>query len=195
MQVTESYVRCQATWEFLPYDAVVAGYLFDPEDQMGWGFEWGLTDLGNDFRNALVWYEGVHKAWRQCRICLENVGDQLRFRVLDRTLLDVCPVDLAAPENRGLATDALRAMTFRQLDKQEIYFPAHVKTRPYPRIIATQAANAITKMWKMGRLREDIEKFRLDVVEDFPAKQACLWWIRTMMVHIPDWPVGPEPEV
>lgn len=43
-------------------------------------------------------------------------------------------------------------------------------------------------------MREDIEKFRLDVLEDFPTKQACLAWIRMIMIHIPSWPVGPEPK-
>lgn len=86
-------------------------------------------------------------------------------------------------------------MTFRDLDNREIYFPAGVITRPYQRVVAAQAANAIIHMWKLGKLREDIDKFRLDVVSDFSAKPACLAWIRTAMVYLPSWPVGPEPEV
>ncbi|CAL8464759.1 g4294 [Coccomyxa elongata] len=115
-QGKEIYVRCQATGEVLLSDAVVAGHLF-PAESADFGAEWGLADPANDVRNVLVWYEGVHMAWRDLRICLEYVGNVLRLRVLDRTLLDVCPVDLAAPHNRELASDALRAMTFQDLDK------------------------------------------------------------------------------
>ncbi|BDA50354.1 hypothetical protein COCOBI_16-0300 [Coccomyxa sp. Obi] len=192
-----SYSLCQATGKVLPDGALVIGHLI-PAQPAVFGQEWGIADPARDIRTVLLWYEGVHEAWKGLRICLEYVGVSLRLRVLDKTLLDDCLVDLAdyrEYKDRNYANDALRAMTFRDLDKREIYFPAHVNTRPYQRLIATQAANAITKMWKLGRLREDIEQFRLDVVEDFPEKQACLAWIRTLMVHIPDWPVGPEPEV
>ena len=96
---------------------------------------------------------------------------------------------------RDLATDALRAMTFRDLDNKEIYFPEGVTTCPHQRVVAAQAVHATIHMWKLGKLREDIDKFLLDVVPTFPAAPACLAWTRTAMVHLPSCPDGPEPEV
>ncbi len=97
---------------------------------------------------------------------------------------------------RKHATEALRDMTFRELDGRAIYFPPEVHQRPYHRVVVTQAAHAITAMWKAGKLRQDVVDvpFRLDVLSDFDQKDACMAWVKTTMVHFPEWPVGPEPE-
>ena len=49
--------------------------------------------------------------------------------------------------------------------------------------------NAFNMMVRVGRLQEDIKKFRIR--SDVVKKQACLACI--MMVYIPSWPVVLEP--
>ena len=95
---------------------------------------------------------------------------------------------------RTHATERLRDMTFCELDGRAIYFPAEVRERPYHRVVVTQAAHAITAMWKAGKLRKDVVPFRLDVPSEFDQKDACLAWVKTTIVHFPEWPVGPESE-
>lgn len=85
-------------------------------------------------------------------------------------------------------------MTFRGLDGRAIYFPAEAHERPYHRVVVTQAAHAISAMWKAGKLRKDVVPFRLDVLSEFDQKEKCLAWVKTTMVHFPEWPVGPEPD-
>ena len=78
------------------------------------------------------------------------------------------------------------------MDGKEIFFPKGVTQRPYQRVLVAQAADAISTQCSMQKLRPDIAPFNLDVLSDFPQKREVLAWVKTFMVHVPHWPVGPE---
>ena len=83
-------------------------------------------------------------------------------------------------------------MKFSELDGKEIFFPKGVTQRPYQRVVVAQAADAISTQYSIQKLRPDIEPFGLDVLSDFPQKREVLAWVKTFMVHVPHWPVGPD---
>ena len=83
-------------------------------------------------------------------------------------------------------------MKFSDLDGKEIFFPKEVTQRPYQRVVVAQAADAISTQCSMQKLRPDIAPFNLDVLSDFPQKREVLAWVKTSMVHVPHWPVGPD---
>ena len=93
---------------------------------------------------------------------------------------------------RQHATEALRSMKFSDLDGKAIFFPENVRQRPYQRVVIAQAADAISTQYDIEKLRPDLEPFCLDVLSDFPKKREVLAWVKTSMVNVPHWPVGPD---
>ena len=85
-------------------------------------------------------------------------------------------------------------MKFSDLDGRAVFFPDGVAERPYQRVVVSQATDAITTQWKLGKLRPELELFNPDVLSDFANKETVSAWVKTTMVQLPHWPPGPEAE-
>src|SRR5579859_2088285 len=140
-----------ATGLYLPCDLLVAGHIFKHEWRPFWKSFWGdSTERSWDPRNVLILNYAVENAFDQGKIAVYEEDSDLKWHILDRTILKVKISEWMGTEaNRLLARSVLPDTTFSDLEGTQVQFVG--TGRPFRRCLCFHAqvslVHAIEEHW------------------------------------------------